>query len=475
MGRHNVVIVCLPAGRYGTIAASVCATHLMEKFRSIKVGLMVGIGGGVPSDEADIRLGDVVISRYGGLVQYDLGKIEAGGKSVLTGYLSPPPTILLNALSKFRALEKDLGDLILAHLSTASPIIRKPDLDSLNEPTYDHAGEATCLNCDPTRVEHRPNRDQVFRVYYGTIASGNRVIKDGVTRDRLSQELGGALCFEMEAAGVVNTLPCLVIRGICDYCDSHKNKDWQGYAAMVAAACAKELLNVLPTPETSAKGIDIAAKARFEAIFVSDQLIDRANLINSKGSRVKGTCEWIQSNGLYSAWKSTHGDPLLWICGGPGKGKTTMAIYLIEELEAYISTDGGHSDLIFYFCRHEDDKHNTATAVLRGLIYQIIKKKPSLFYHVQSFFEISQKTDYALAHAEELWTIFYSLAMNPDAGLVFCVIDGLDECDSESVKYLGAKFSQLFAHSDHISFPLKFRLLILSREIYALKVSQKFI
>ena len=82
-------------------------------------------------------------------------------------------------------------------------------------------------------------------VYYGLIASGNQVIKDGRIRDLLAQELG-ILCFEMEAAGLMNNFPCLVIRGICDYSDSHKNRQWQGYAAATAAAYAKELLSVIP-------------------------------------------------------------------------------------------------------------------------------------------------------------------------------------------------------------------------------------
>jgi nucleoside phosphorylase len=72
-------------------------------------------------------------------------------------------------------------------------------------------------------------------VHYGTVASGNQVMRDGVTRDKISSGLGGVLCFEMEAAGLMNSFPCLVIRGICDYADSHKNKRWQAYAAATAA------------------------------------------------------------------------------------------------------------------------------------------------------------------------------------------------------------------------------------------------
>ena len=84
-----------------------------------------------------------------------------------------------------------------------------------------------------------------------SIASGNQVIKDAAVRDRLSAELGGVLCFEMEAAGLMNSFPCLVVRGICDYADSHKNKRWQPYAAGTAAAYAKEVLSVIPPAEVA--------------------------------------------------------------------------------------------------------------------------------------------------------------------------------------------------------------------------------
>ena len=86
-------------------------------------------------------------------------------------------------------------------------------------------------------------------IHYGTIASGNQVMKDAAERDRVSGELGGVLCFEMEAAGLMNSFPCLVIRGISDYADTHKNYKWQAHAAGTAAAYAKELLSVIPPAE----------------------------------------------------------------------------------------------------------------------------------------------------------------------------------------------------------------------------------
>ncbi|KAM5362478.1 hypothetical protein ACJA88_014018 [Fusarium oxysporum] len=85
-----------------------------------------------------------------------------------------------------------------------------------------------------------------MRVHYGLITSGNQVIKDATIQDRLTKDLGGhVLCVEMEAAGLTYNFPCIVIRGICDYADSHKNKDWQEHAAAVAAAFAKEFLQYI--------------------------------------------------------------------------------------------------------------------------------------------------------------------------------------------------------------------------------------
>jgi nucleoside phosphorylase len=77
------------------------------------------------------------------------------------------------------------------------------------------------------------------------VASANQLIKDARTRDKLADDKG-VLCFEMAAAGPMNHFPCLVIRGICDYSNSHNNKEWQGFAAMMAAAYAKDLLRQIP-------------------------------------------------------------------------------------------------------------------------------------------------------------------------------------------------------------------------------------
>ncbi|KAJ5021108.1 hypothetical protein J3E73DRAFT_435012 [Bipolaris maydis] len=236
---HNVAIVCLPAGCIGNNPAAVVATQMKATFKGIRFGLMVGIGGGVPSAAADIRLGDVVSQpdkTFGGVVQYDAGKATTSGFE-RTGSLNAPPKVLLHAVAIVKANEF-LGKTRMVEF------IRK--LESTN-PRFQRskAGPDVLFNAEYDHEAREPREEEVVS-HYGTIASGNQVMKNATERDKVSAELGGVLCFEMEAAGLMNSFPCLVIRGICDYADSHKNKKWQPYAAGIAAAYAKDVLSVIP-------------------------------------------------------------------------------------------------------------------------------------------------------------------------------------------------------------------------------------
>jgi nucleoside phosphorylase len=123
------------------------------------------------------------------------------------------------------------------------------DHDQLFEATYDHQGDETCDDCDPKLIVQRPAReDPAPRIHYGKIASGNKMMKHGTTRDKIAKE-EGVICFEIEAAGLIDNFWCLVIRGICDYADSHKNKLWEPYAAATAAAFARVLLGFIDERE----------------------------------------------------------------------------------------------------------------------------------------------------------------------------------------------------------------------------------
>jgi hypothetical protein len=106
IGEHNIVIACLPEGQTGTHSAAAVAAQMKQAFTFTRFGLLVGIGGGVPSNDVDIRLGDVVVRKphmaHGGVVQYDSGKAMPSGFE-RTGSLNTPPMVLLNALANLRA------------------------------------------------------------------------------------------------------------------------------------------------------------------------------------------------------------------------------------------------------------------------------------------------------------------------------------------------------------------------------------
>ncbi|KAF3313963.1 hypothetical protein TWF173_005555 [Orbilia oligospora] len=218
---HYVVIACLPFGTYGTTSAALVASQMRSSFPSVRFYLMVGIGGGVPSEAVDIRLGDIVVSRptgrYSGVLQYDFGKAIAGGRFERIGALDKPPLELLTAASKLQSRQIVEGNPILDLLSDA--IERYPQIqktftypgqhqDLLFEAEYDHERGGTCRSCSKewlVRREVRPTNDPI--IHYGLIASGNQVMKDGRTRDRLAKELD-IYCFEMEAAATAHQNTC---------------------------------------------------------------------------------------------------------------------------------------------------------------------------------------------------------------------------------------------------------------------------
>jgi hypothetical protein len=120
------VIACLPSGEYGIASATTVAMNMLSSFQSVNIGLLEGIGGGIPSHTRDIRLGDVVVgvptssNTHGGVIQYDLGKAGLGDKFERTGMLNRPPQALLTAVSKLQAVQQMEGSRIPLILKEAA-------------------------------------------------------------------------------------------------------------------------------------------------------------------------------------------------------------------------------------------------------------------------------------------------------------------------------------------------------------------
>jgi nucleoside phosphorylase len=176
--------------------------------------------------------------------------------------------VLRTAMSTLRGTYEMKGHQLVDNVDKALQKIKKrkkytrppPASDRLYKPDFIHPSHSFD-GCDVICGKHeahlvvRDERDEEEddpAIHYGLVASGNQLMMDARIRDKLADDKG-VLCFEMEAAGLMNHFPCLVIRGICDYSDSHKNKEWQGFAAMMAAAYAKDLLHQIPLNKVEAE------------------------------------------------------------------------------------------------------------------------------------------------------------------------------------------------------------------------------
>ncbi|KEF58601.1 uncharacterized protein A1O9_06527 [Exophiala aquamarina CBS 119918] len=225
IGGHNIVIAVLP--EVGTDAAATVAVQLMNDCPSIRFGLLVGIGGGLPSgdeDGMDIRLGDVVVSKpvasLGGVVQYDLGKYSTSGGFERIGVLAKPPALRCASVESLAADHRMKGPQVPHLLSTMLqqyPAMKEEyshpgiDADRLYRADYQHSGGPNRSRCDQSRIiEMTDRRNQGPKCHYGVIGSANLVVKDARLREERRQAFG-LLCIEMEAAGLKDSFPCLVI------------------------------------------------------------------------------------------------------------------------------------------------------------------------------------------------------------------------------------------------------------------------
>ncbi|CAI6313214.1 unnamed protein product [Periconia digitata] len=492
MAGHNVVIVCLPAGRIGNNPAATVATQMQASFKGIRFGLMVGIGGGVPSPKADIRLGDVVVSEpyrtFGGVVQYDKGKTTTGGFE-RTGSLNSPPQILLSAIQTVKANHDICESRLLEYVSKLErlPIFRRQRAgpDVLFKATYDHGDADSCENCDPNEQEDRAKRldGELIEVHYGTIASGNRVIKRAIKRDKASHSLGGVLCFEMEAAGLMDTFPCLVIRGICDYADSHKNKKWQPYAAGTAASYAKEMLSAIPTAKAkrmytaddimrdapSETGESFSSKRRktetnrslqdfmeqdndaLVASHLNQESVDEGrkeqkrdllqslmfDKIDSRemniGNAHAKTCRWLLEKSEYLEWldpeKSRDHNGFLWIKGKPGAGKSTLIKYALTHAR---KTMDGWIIISFFFHGRGESLEKSTIGAYRSLLIQLFQRRPA-----SQELLLSLGVTAVTAGAKHQWTIealealLEDVILNVGKSPIILFIDALDECEEQ--------------------------------------------
>ncbi|KAI0160665.1 hypothetical protein GGR57DRAFT_389579 [Xylariaceae sp. FL1272] len=486
IGHHNVVIASLPTAGYGTNNAATVASNMSRSFPAIRVRLMVGIGGGIPRQgESSVRLGDIVVSNS--VVQFDLGKILANGRFHRTGVPRRPPFALMTAVSRLRADHETRPSKIPLFLEEMHARHHKMtkyshpglDQDRLFESDYNHeeGDVSSCKQCDISRlVKDWPLRESTDPViHYGDIASGNQVMKSAAERDRLAQTLG-VMCFEMEAAGLMDNFPCLVIRGISDYSDSHKNKKWQQYAAASAAAYAKELLYVIP-------GNDIQLPAKSSGIcrindIIPDNIVERdakelrrQELFESLGfeelrrrqdnigNAYGRTCGWLLEHPDYQEWQNPdsaaehHG--FLWINGKPGAGKSTLMKFLYNKAMRLRLSNS--STIAFFFNARGSGLEKTSLGMYRSLLFQLLSSFEDLQRVLDDF-----ENHLGRRHVSTDWSIevvqglFSKAVLQLGSRRVTCFIDALDECAETDVQSM----IYYFEHLGQIALEKSIRLLI---------------
>ncbi|KAK1982701.1 phosphorylase superfamily protein [Colletotrichum cereale] len=285
IGKHNVVLVFLSG--MGKFNAASATANLHSSYCELRLALLCGLCGSVPNIDGtnEVLLGDVIISNS--VVQYDLGRrypSQFAPKDTIGDSLGRPTKEIRSLLIGFETQRKrqELQRLVSQNLAVVQrkavedgydvDYSRPRAEDVLFQSDYlqrhreqkqcgrsesyicNKAAKAPCeeLKCDvchqvprkrlQTRGEQQPpSESQRPRVFVGQIGSGDTVMKSGQHRDCIARE-HGLIAFEMEGAGIWDEIPCIIVKGVCDYADSHKNKEWQCYAAATAASTMEALL-----------------------------------------------------------------------------------------------------------------------------------------------------------------------------------------------------------------------------------------
>ncbi|KAH0562762.1 hypothetical protein GP486_002591 [Trichoglossum hirsutum] len=459
---HSIVIASFPPGEvYGTTSASILASHVEERFPNLRFGLLVGVAAGIPDlsvhPPRDIRLGDVLISERTqsgpGIVHYGLGKDTGQGKlqPLHHGYVLPNTGyIVRSAIGAIKNMRPNEVEKFLQCYESIK------DKEHPTGTFADPGQENDKLYVGDDKNERLAEREirsdsERTRVWCGNIGSGDKLLKDAQERDRLRDGYN-LIGLEMEAAGIMGVIPVGVIRGVCDYADKRKRKEWQPYAAAMAAAYAKAILNKIPQERpaalrnaTSDDRTDNKGRDREEAAEVpgssngkaarhathgfnlpgnnnkvagnfgnignitgnlqivpddlckeflgdlseGDPCMDMSRIETNKGGILKDCFAWILKDPQLKEWRDNKDARLLWIKGAPGRGKTMLMIGLVKHLTDRLSSES--SKLSFFFCQNSEPCLNNGVSVLRGLIWELLNKNHDLGRHIPDEYRTNDK------------------------------------------------------------------------------------
>ncbi|KAI7760788.1 hypothetical protein LZL87_008000 [Fusarium oxysporum] len=361
---HNIVIATLPPGQeYGTGSAAALASQIKKFFTNLWFGLLVGVAAGLPNlrkiPPIDIRLGDVLVGLSegdsAGLVAYDLGKETSEGFQLLRfgQVLANTETVVRSAIGNIKIRAPDDTDVFL-------PFYERIKDKEHSRGTFADPGQEKDIFYDigddgvdsPVQRMQRPTHRRT-RVWYGSIGSGDKLTKNTLKRNEIRDRYG-VIGLEMEAAGTMKRIPVGVIRGVCDYADQHKNKEWQPYAAAMAAAYAKAVIYELGPGKVmpSFSMINEAKHALCGTILcdlppTTDRFFGRETELLEMVKCLEGT---------------THRKGVV-ICGISGSGKTQLA-------REYVAQRSGKFSTILWIDATSDESIEESVSTCLSRIYE---------------------------------------------------------------------------------------------------------
>ncbi|KAF3917569.1 hypothetical protein AA313_de0203174 [Arthrobotrys entomopaga] len=524
IGQHNVVLAHM--GDYGKSNSASVASNLRYTFPAVRVAFIVGVCGGAPKgDGHDIWLGDVVIST--GIVEYDLGR-QMPHRFQAINPLGSKPNVELQAYLRKMQGERERWQLqqdAIKYLADPAPTLgqakpKYPGLykDKLFNPDHRHKhykeqkcelcagclddGGVVCLasekadcetlGCYDLVVRERlsnnasssvyPTNSPHFRIHFGLVGSADRVLRSASERDRLAQEYN-LIAFEMEGAGAWEKIPCFIIKGVCDYSDSHKNKDWQDYAATTAAACLKAFLVPWRQAATTSHTAEMSAPSSHERLSQrvgqpgtstgsqhplnadlptagnrseqnrvgkepGDDLLDKfledlcekdphnekLRIEGDKGGLLEDCYVWILDNAQFQNWQGSEETQMLWMRGDPGKGKTMLVIGLVGFLTNQPKDEP--TALTYFFCQNTVPYLNNGVSVLRGLIWKLLWNHRTLGKYIPDEYRCkgSSRGQEILEGPGAfiiLSAMLSAMLRDRSLGRIYLLVDALDECDRD--------------------------------------------
>ncbi|KAF3099580.1 hypothetical protein TWF569_004720 [Orbilia oligospora] len=470
IGSHKVLIA--RPNQMGKVNAAGLSATISQQFPNIRFALMIGIGAGIPN-KRDIRLGDVAVSipreNHPGVIEYDFGKLKKDGFT-LKGCLNKPPSILLSAdgqLDDDERMNKRPFRKMLRNIIKQPGYERPNTADVLFDPSFHHVNEGSdCSGCEASsqriviaRIPRSPWPNEPV-VHRGLILSGSIVVKNPKDRDLLCQGHDDAICYEMEAAGIMDEIPCLVVRGISDYADTHKQDAWHCYAAAAAAAYGKAILCRIYGEDVEEMITIKEAMAQIETKvdIINQNLSDLQREVYNNhretkhteilewvcpgaalsarhstivSARQAGTGKWFMTQNAFSRWliPSKNSSEILWCYGIPGAGKSTISSVVIDYLEEQRTQDPTTRTAVAYFYFDFSNKEIDARRFTRNLLKQLSFQSPNFPQGLTELFKTYSSSGKTEAEDQRIEDLLIESASN--FKYTYIVVDALDECAPE--------------------------------------------